>query len=91
MPARGNAPGILPSIIVRPERAEDSCALSLHAKIADTETQGVALGWNAAAFSAREDMLGAGRKGAIQVDSPPTNYAPACRRKAGSYSLDVLC
>src|SRR5579863_4025598 len=37
----------------------------------------------------RASLRGRRKKGAIQVDSPPP-FGPACRRKAGSCSLDVF-
>jgi hypothetical protein len=45
IPARGNAPGVVPRLAIRPEGAKDPCAPSGRAKFRlALATQGVALG-----------------------------------------------
>src|SRR5467141_3884301 len=56
MPARGNAPGTCPRYVLRPARAVGIPAPLQGAPI-DSETQGVALGYHAAAPSAPEPKL----------------------------------
>ena len=58
MPAWGNAPGIVPSLGIRPVGAEDPCAPTGRAtfRLAPA-TQGVALGLHPPALSAPEDEV----------------------------------
>src|SRR3977135_1924016 len=56
MPARGTAPGKCPRSLFRPARAEGIPA-PLQGALIDSETQGVALGYHAAAPSAPEPKL----------------------------------
>lgn len=59
MPTRGSAPGIVLTHIVRPEGAENSPApLQGAQQLIDSVTQGVALGWHAAALSAPNCLTG---------------------------------
>src|SRR6267143_1630777 len=56
MPARGNAPATSPSTCSALQGRRTP--LPLHGTPIDSETQGVALGWSAAALSAPESKLG---------------------------------